>query len=93
MTYFQITGIMGLVQRHFTPVTISANTYEFFAYCAESLSKPLGSSAGVGGSFSAEVNLNTRFNFNEDHSGQFDSTNADRGGYWTQLLRSFHLKS
>lgn len=52
-------------------------------------------SANVGGPFNAanQVNLSSAlYNFQDDHSGEFDGTEQWRGEYWLQVMKDFGLK-
>ena len=79
-----------------TWLTFPADTYEIFAWAAESRSVALGT-IPVRGVF-VENNRNlreARFNYAEGlhfHSAQFYDSNAQRGDYWQQLLQDMQIE-
>jgi hypothetical protein len=82
-----------------TWLAFPTDTYEAFAWAAESHSIALGA-VPVNGVFTEaggeNVNLgNPPFNYNglpKFHSGQFCDSNAQRGDYWKRLLNDMRLK-
>lgn len=83
-----------------TWLTFPTDTYEAFAWAAESQSVALGA-VPVNGVFTEadgeNVNLgNPPFKYNgfpKFHSGQFADSNAQRGDYWKRLLTDMRLKA
>ncbi len=65
--------------------------YQVFSYIAEARSRALGTQEGIGGPFTAEIDLAYGDNAYWSHSAQFLGDNMRRGGYWCQLLDSFEI--
>lgn len=73
------------------------NTYEIFAYAAQSHSNTLGGMDGIGGCFeNHNINLGERpINFGNlprSHSGQFKASIQNRHAYWDQILNQTIIK-
>jgi hypothetical protein len=79
-----------------TPIFFPTNTYEIFAYCDPAPSFALGAQADVGGAFqNGQIDLHVAFDFNDqhkDHSGEFNSDNANRAAFWNTMLQQMKLK-
>lgn len=80
-----------------TLLSFPTNTYLIFAHCDEARCYALGAQPNVGGVFSSnQVELDLPpYNFGNTHkyhSGEFRSDNAQRGGFWEQVLEKMGLK-
>ena len=93
------TGFRRKIGPNITWLTFPANTYEIFAWAAESRSVALGT-IPVRGIFAETRRSNVDlhgppFNYDFDlkfHSGQFSDSNAQRGDYWIKLLTNMRLR-
>jgi hypothetical protein len=70
--------------------------YSILAFAGINATNGIGKSANVGGPFdqSKQIDVATAFGFNGntfDHSAEFMGTNAQRGDYWNQVLKTFGL--
>ena len=93
------TGFRRKMGSSVTWLTFPADTYEIFAWAAESRSAALGATSARG--IFAETNRSNvdlqgpPFNYNFEpkfHSGQFSDSNAQRGIYWKRLLKNMELR-
>jgi len=80
---------------------VGIDEYAVMPYGAESKTKGLGATAGVGFRFTTagEVNVFADFdaannftNSRDDHSGQFNLDNMPRHQYWNVLMKRFGLR-